>query len=156
MEHNASAGTTPAVKRIVVETIPHDQQLYDTVGDWRFEPQTGTLVVLVSDFGDWRASMAVALHEQTEAMLCILRGVTEESVSNWDLEHLDSDDPGNIPEAPYHMEHRTAMHVEYIFAIEAYPEVKAYDATLDKLILDQYSPYPVDPSAAAVHRGEYD
>ncbi len=69
--------------KITIETIPHDQQRYPTVGDWQW---TGPdeLVVRVSEMGDWRYNAAVAVHELVEVLLCKQDGVTEAAVDAFD------------------------------------------------------------------------
>ena len=48
--------------KIIIETIPHDHQRYNTVGDWQFSPD-GTLHVKVSEMDDWRHEALIAVHE---------------------------------------------------------------------------------------------
>lgn len=115
MERGAPTAATGPVKRISISTVAHNEQRYDTVGDWVWHPQSGTLEVFVSDLGDWRLNMAVALHEQMEALLCINRNISQVDVEEFDLAHLDHPDPGMIPFAPYYTEHRAGNFVEDAF-----------------------------------------
>ena len=128
-----STATAPGVKHVVVETIAHRAQRYDTVGDWVWNPVSGTLYIYVSDLGDWRANMAVALHEQYEAMLCIQKGITQQEVEDWDLAHPDSEDPGMDPDAPYHYEHWSATEVERQFIYDNGMYWEGYEDLFKKL-----------------------
>ena len=44
--------------KITIDTIPHNQQRYPTVGDWAFD-SNGNLIIAVSDLGDWRYNALV-------------------------------------------------------------------------------------------------
>jgi hypothetical protein len=116
------ARSAKAVKRVVVETIAHAMQSYDTVGDYRFDERSGTLTIYVSRTADWRESMTVAVHELVEALLCLQRGVPltgPGSVDEWDLRFTgDCDEPGEARGAPYYCEHLTATVVERLVAYE--------------------------------------
>jgi hypothetical protein len=61
-------------RRIVIESIIHEDQRYETTGDWYFQRRPDReveLIILVSFTADWRSDMAVALHELVEAILCV-------------------------------------------------------------------------------------
>lgn len=70
------------IRSVVIKTIPHNQQRYDTIGDWLVDGTT--LTIYTSELGDWRMSTACALHEMAEALLCVQDGVKEETVSEFD------------------------------------------------------------------------
>ncbi len=121
--------------RIVIETIPHDQQRYPTVGDW-YRDEEGTLHIKVSEMSDNRHNFLVALHELIEVTLCEHRGITEESVSAFDIQyekereegkHSDDEEPGFADNAPYRKEHTTAMSVEMLMAAELDVNWSKYD-----------------------------
>ena len=46
------------------------------------------------------------IHELTEMVLCIDRGVTFKAVDRFDMEFEGAGEPGDDPKAPYHREHR--------------------------------------------------
>lgn len=100
------------MKDITVHVVPHTEQAYDAVGDWRFA-EDDTLAVTVSDLGDPRYNALVALHEIVEALLCQERGIPEEAVTQFDTDHPELEEPGEDPTAPYHKEHLTASLIEY-------------------------------------------
>lgn len=97
---------------ILISTIPHSKQRYDTVGDWYFDRSDNTLVIKVSDTKDIRMNFLIAIHEMVEAVLCKWEGVTQKQVDKWDKSHLDSDDPGSIAGCPYWNQHFIATIVE--------------------------------------------
>ena len=107
--------------RIIIETIPHEQQRYPTVGDWFYDP-SGDLVIRVSQMPDERYGLLVALHELVEAQLCLDRGITQEQVDAYDIEFERNRPPGNDSEpgdcmaAPYHNEHCFATGIERLMA----------------------------------------
>jgi hypothetical protein len=68
---------------IAIDTIPHDHQRYDTVGDWFTEQ--GQTVIRVSDLDNSRMEFLVALHEFVEMFLCHERGISEKSVDDFDF-----------------------------------------------------------------------
>lgn len=75
------------IKRILVQTIPHNEQRYDTIGDWLI---SGDLLTLkVSELGDWRESFVCAIHEACEAALCANEGIAEEPISRFDMLYED-------------------------------------------------------------------
>jgi hypothetical protein len=52
------------------------------------------------------------LHELVESFLCLKDGVSEESVTKFDVEHPELEEPGDHPDAPYHKQHMVATQVE--------------------------------------------
>ena len=91
---------------ITIETIPHEEQRYPTVGDWLFVERD--LCAWVSEIGDWRNEMAVAVHELVEAILCRAAGVPGCVVDAFDKAY-EHGEPGTsratTPHAPYHRQH---------------------------------------------------
>ena len=100
----------PTLPSVTVHVVPHEQQRYETSGDWVWKD--GGLVVTVSDLGDHRFNLLLAAHELTEALLCRRDGVTEAEVDAWDLGHLESEEPGEEAGAPYFTQHAQACAVE--------------------------------------------
>jgi len=89
--------------KVIIETIDHKDQPYDTCGDWRFENGSGNpisqslamlsatagadnevLRIRVSKLGDWRYEMLVAVHELCETLMCMHDGVLVEDVDRFD------------------------------------------------------------------------
>lgn len=107
------------IKRIVMEVIPHQEQRYDTLGDY-WQEADGTLQFRTSDLGDWRYNFSVLLHEFVEFHLLMHEGITEGEVLDFDLAVAAAseyaDDPGFDPKAPYHREHVFADCLERLIA----------------------------------------
>jgi hypothetical protein len=118
--------------QISIETIPHDCQRYDTVGDWQFDSEGG-LLINISDTGSPLFNQLIAIHELVEALLCHKDGVTDEVVDDWDRAHLDSSDPGSIYECPYYEQHLTATIIERLMARELGVDWRAYADTVNSL-----------------------
>ncbi len=124
--------------RIIINTIPHDQQRYPTVGDWEWDGDK--LTILVSDMRNWRYEMLVAFHEIAEALICKHRGISEESVTEFDMQYeksrkLDDNDsePGDSLNAPYYQEHQFATCVERLLARELGVDWNTYDGVVSGL-----------------------
>ena len=111
--------------KIIIETIPHDQQRYPTVGDWYYEGET--LHIKVSELGNERMVQLVAVHELVEVILCQHAGVSQESVDEFDTKfeldrkaglHTPEDEPGDDLAAPYRKQHCFATAVERMMGAE--------------------------------------
>ena len=104
------------ISKIVVNVIPHNQQRYNTCGDWQFKDDT--LQIDVSDTGDEFMNFLIARHEQDEAMLCLRRGISQKEVDDWDMSHEDTgtDDFSADMDAPYHQSHCDALSAEWVMA----------------------------------------
>jgi hypothetical protein len=97
--------------KIVLETIPHDQQRYDTAGDWWFAPD-GSLQIRVSEMGDEQYEEMVAVHELIEVLLCKAHGVGQHAVDDFDRAYTGDGEPGDEEGSPYRDEHCFATAVE--------------------------------------------
>lgn len=97
--------------------IPHKAQRYETVGDWAID-YSGAIRVSVSDMQNRDYEFLVAVHELVETYLCQKAGITEESVTAFDVafeaarKEGDVSEPGDEPKAPYHQAHCFATAVE--------------------------------------------
>ena len=72
-----------------IQTVPHDEQRYNTAGDWRWvgrKRSDPTLHIFVSRMSDPCYEFLVAVHELVEAFLCRQHGVSEEAVTAFDVE----------------------------------------------------------------------
>lgn len=133
---------------ITVETIPHENHRYPTCGDWILTPAPkkgdSELKILVSETGDWRMNMAIAVHEIVEALLCVEHGIPQERVDEFDKQFEEmydtdpskfiTDEPGEIPVAPYYAEHMAATVVERLFAWQIGLSWPAYEKRVAELM----------------------
>jgi hypothetical protein len=124
--------------RVVIEEIPHAEQRYETCGDW-WVGSDGTWHVRVSNTGKWQHAVLVAVHELIEMALCRERGVTEDSVTQFDLDFEaarpegNTDEPGDDPSAPYQKEHQFATTVELLLAAELGVKWREYERAIEAL-----------------------
>lgn len=109
--------------KIIIETIPHEQQRYPTPGDWFYEPD-GTLRIKVSNLENDRYVQLITIHELVEVLLCKQAGVTQESIDKFDMDYEknrkqgDKSEPGDDQKAPYARQHCLATSVERMMAAE--------------------------------------
>jgi hypothetical protein len=107
--------------KITIETIPHKDQRYSTIGDWRFiGPDlliTVSQEILNKEDGVAKA-MLIGIHELVEAFLCWSFGISQESVDAFDMAMIPSSvpEPGDLPGAPYHDQHVVAEMIERMLA----------------------------------------
>jgi hypothetical protein len=111
---------------IYIDTVPHSTQRYPTVGDY-FDVQTpGMRVpvtnVRISDMQDEDCEFLVAIHELIEQHLCKKRGISEESITAFDMIR-----------APYNKEHVFATSIEKLVAAELGVDWDEYDKTVNSL-----------------------
>lgn len=112
---------------ITITTVPHNKQRYRTVGDWIFDG-FGNLQINVSDTGNGKFNSLIALHELIEALLCRFNNpeITTEMVDDFDMNHLDLDEPGADRKSPYHWQHRKAEVFEFLLASNLKIDWKEY------------------------------
>jgi hypothetical protein len=124
--------------KIIIQAIPHNQQRYETVGDWH-ELNNKTLLINVSDTGNDDYSFLVGIHEAIEFWLCKKRGITDEEVTAFDKAFEEArpenntDEPGNDPAAPYNKEHVFATKIERQLADELGIDWDEYDKAIYSL-----------------------
>jgi hypothetical protein len=129
------------IRTIDIQIIPHNAQRYRTAGDWIYNAITSNLSIKVSDTGDWRESISVAIHELAESVLCIDRGISQKEVDEFDIQFekdrdagkVKYDEPGVDPRAPYYDEHAIATIIENIITKGLRLNSDAYNQHLDDL-----------------------
>lgn len=115
--------------KILLQTIPHRKQRYNTLGDW-FE-KNGMLCIRVSQLVKREHEILIAIHELIEAVLCAKRGISEDSVMNFDEAHPELEDPGDSISAPYHFQHEFAKRIERMMCGEMGIDWEEYEKTLE-------------------------
>jgi len=101
--------------KITLSTITPDEALYSTVGDWRFNGDNLNITT-ASHLPSKHYERLILLHELVEAMICDARGIPEQAVTDFDIQHPELAEPGDSLEAPYNNAHFTAMSVERMVA----------------------------------------
>ena len=123
---------------IVIRTINHEEQRYETVGDY-FEGPSGTKNIRVSNMANEDYEFLVAIHEAIEQHLCNKRGISEQDITAFDEKfeeerkegkHSDDEEPGFDPKAPYVKEHTFATKIEKLLAKELCISWDLYDKTV--------------------------
>ena len=123
--------------KVTIEVIPNEQQRYPTVGDWQWDGDD--LTISVSQMGNWRYEMLVAVHELVECLLCRERGIRQEDVDEFDRRYestrakFNLNEPGDEPFAPYYHEHQFATCIERLLANELGLNWQIYEGVVNEL-----------------------
>lgn len=129
------------MKAIQIQVIAHNgHRIKNTAGDY-FEYSPGHWGVLVSDLGDWRLSMVLAVHELVEFLCTQAHGIGESRITAWDrkMTRRNPDlEPGEQPGCPYGREHRFAEKIERMVAREIGVKWRDYLKALE----DLWQPHP--------------
>lgn len=132
----------PVSLHIYIDTIPHAEQRYPTVGDYwhpKLSGGTETTQVRVSDMGNTDYEFLVAIHELVELHLCKKRGISVEAIDKFDIAFEASrkpesfDEPGDDLSAPYHKEHVFATWIERLVAQEMGVNWDTYNEVVNSL-----------------------
>jgi hypothetical protein len=121
--------------KITIQTIPHSEQRYPTVGDWIWI-NDDELMIAVSEMPDWRHVALVAVHELAEVLMCKQAGITQKQVDDFDIDFEskrvkgNEDEPGDDPAAPYVKQHCIASGIERVLAAELGVSWKLYEQEL--------------------------
>jgi hypothetical protein len=124
--------------KIIIETIAHEKQRYETVGAWLFDKK-GNLHITVSDMKNDDYAFLVGIHEAVEAWLCRKRRIDERKVTDFDLnfeanrKEGDDSEPGDDPNAPYENEHLFATGIEKLLCSEFCVKWSEYDKAVTNL-----------------------
>lgn len=125
--------------KIVIESIDHKDQRYETVGDW-FWDEKGVLQIRVSRMSDRRYEWLAMLHEIVEALLCKHDGIDEECVTEFDKmfeierargDHGKEEEPGDS--APYRHQHSFATALERALSVMIGVDWKKYSEEVERL-----------------------
>lgn len=120
--------------KIIIETVPHNIQRYNTCGDWQVRPDGVHIFVSEMPVHGEYGEFLIAIHEMVEMMICRWNGVTEESVDMFDENYKgDYDEPGDDPTAPYNREHSIATGIERILATQLDMVWAEYDREIQEL-----------------------
>lgn len=131
-----------AVLHIYIDTIPHAEQRYPTVGDYWHPTLVGgtkTTEIRISEMPSDDFEFLVAMHELVEMWLCKKRGITVEAIDKFDIAFEASrpegntDEPGDDLKAPYHKEHVFATWIERLIAHELSVNLDEYNNAVNAL-----------------------
>ena len=121
---------------IFIKIIPHNQQRYNTAGDYFLEK--GVWQFRISEMKSIFYEVFVLFHELWEWFrVCIIKGIKEEDIAKFDIawqgeKHIFSE-AGNDPKAPYHKEHLESTALEKFLVRKAKMKWSVYNKSFDKL-----------------------
>lgn len=128
--------TTSKLTKINIEFIPHDQQRYETCGDYYFD-KDGVLQIRISKMKVEIHELAVLIHELTEMAILRHEGkVSFEDIDKFDFEFEEKrergevgeeDEPGMDVDCPYRNQHLVATSVEMAVIAAAKVSWKEYE-----------------------------
>lgn len=125
------------MKTIIIKTIPHGDQRYPTVGDYK--EYDDRIEIRVSEMGNERYEQLVAVHELIEKILCKRWGIREEEIDKFDIiyenrrKEGDVSEPGDAVNCPYREEHFFATNIERQLALELGINWQDYDGVVSSL-----------------------
>jgi hypothetical protein len=114
-----------------ITVIPYNDMAYPTAGDYR--TVDGVVEFKIAELESPDYEFFVLCHEVIEQYITQRRGISEESITYFDMTHPELDDPGNCPQAPYWREHTFAVRVEKLLSKELGIKWKTYDKSFSKL-----------------------
>jgi hypothetical protein len=117
--------------KIDIATIPHEQQRYDTVGDWQGNARKAK--IRVSETGTPEFNLCVAIHEVVEWYLCTRAGITDAAVDRFDMQYSGPGEPGDAADCPYRKQHQAATEVEKVVARVLGINWDVYDKTIEMI-----------------------
>lgn len=125
--------------KIFIQSIPHNEQRYRTVGDY-WDDEDGIQQVRVSEMPDWRWEFLIGVHELIEKALTAHRHIDEKLISEFDIDFENRRDngsafgePGDAPDSPYRREHYFATNIERLLAAELGVDWFEYEQHCDSL-----------------------
>jgi len=136
--------------KATIDTIPHRDQRYDTIGDWYQEG--ARQIIRISSMGCREYEFLVAIHEMVEAELCRKMGISEQTVDAWDLAHEDEEEPGAMEKCPYREAHMRAEAIERVLANDLGVDWEHYSKTVKATV--EKTPLPTDPTTHNKKLGE--
>lgn len=119
--------------RILIESIPHKDQRYDTCGD--YQDFTSHIYISVSELPDKREMLLIAIHELIEWALCDANWprITNETIDAFDLAYRGDREPGDDTNAPYYTQHQIATGIERILAADMGVPWAVYEGHIKEL-----------------------
>lgn len=111
--------------------IPHNDQRYDTCGDWTWDGDD--LTIRVSILPEPKYEILIVVHELIEAVLCTRAGITQAQVDEFDMMFDGPGEPGDHPYAPYHTQHVFATRIENLLCEALGLNWDAYNTVVDGL-----------------------
>ncbi len=126
---------------IVIKSIHHDQQDYETCGNYKEVKYDNGRVchITVSRVPNWKMEGLVAVHELIEYILVKHNKISIKEIDEFDYNFEENrkagntDEPGDDPNAPYHLQHVFATQIEKLLATELGISWEEYNDIIEKL-----------------------
>lgn len=130
--------------KLNIETIPHNDQRYETVGDYWVDDD-GTIQIRVSEMENPDHEFLVALHETVEQMVYgyknrQMRYTAIDIADDFDMRYEncrpawdETSEPGYEDVAPYYREHMIASAIEHLVAMELGVNYNVYGRVVSSL-----------------------
>ncbi len=121
---------------IIIRTIKHTDQQYDTVGNYR---KQGNQILFEISNTKADYEFLVTIHELIEWYLVTKRGIALKKIDQFDIQFErtrkdgDNSEPGFDTHAPYHKEHVFADKIEELIAKELGVDWEKYGDRLNNL-----------------------
>ena len=125
------------MKHILIKSIPHKKQSYDTCGNYRMTPKSFQITVSKMDNDDYE--FLVGLHEMVEQYLCYKEHIFDDVITKFDKafeakrKKGNTDEPGNDKKSPYYEQHQFATKVERLMAKMLGVKWTDYEKTINSL-----------------------
>ncbi len=135
MSNHTSTTRRIIIEEIVLRTINHKDQRYETVGDWL--KHLGRVEIRTSKLSCWELEFLILVHELVEWGLCKKAGITQDEVDVFDKAHEKEQDEvelGDLRAAPYTKQHGLATSVERMLAAELGIVWSEYEEELNELM----------------------
>lgn len=121
------------MKPIRIKTVPGIFQRYPTCGD--YQDQGDYISMTITEQGNEDHEFLIMVHELIEWYIARKRGISEEQITDYDLEWekkdtAKADEPGNEEDCIYRHEHRFAENVERLLAHELGLDWNTYNNSL--------------------------
>jgi hypothetical protein len=110
---------------------------YPTLGDYFRVDDTDVITVLDTKVDIY--NKLVAIHELIEWVCTQYKGIKEEDITQFDLDHLECDEPGEYPNSPYKSDHILAEIVERMICNHLDIDWNDYNKQLNKVFEDGQS-----------------
>ena len=127
---------------VTIKTVPNEQiklRKGFTGCDWWWE-QDNLIVLVAEELTDWRERMSLAMHEESEALICRHMGITHKMVDQFDEKYAienpfdkGSLGAGDCADAPYKIPHHFGTAIERIMTGAMNVDWKPYDERLSAL-----------------------
>lgn len=127
---------------ITLKTIPHEDQRYDTCGDYKevtYDNDQKVCHITISKLNNSEMEACVAVHELIEYILVKHNKINLKKIDEFDIEFENNrqkgntDEPGDNPNAPYHDAHVFATQIEKMLVAKLEIDWKKYSQLIDSL-----------------------